>query len=99
LADTGDMRAEVDINEADISKIAVGSSANVTPDSYPDRVFEASVVKIYPAADRQKGTIKVEVHLLHPDLEVVKPEMSAKVSFLPAPTIPPTPSPAREPLQ
>jgi RND family efflux transporter MFP subunit len=85
LADTGDMRAEVDINEADISKIGLGSPANVIPDSYPDRTFAASVVKVYPAADRQKGTIKVEVHLDNPDLQVIKPEMSAKVSFLESP--------------
>jgi HlyD family secretion protein len=82
LADTDDMRAEVDINEADISKISLGSPASVIPDSYPDRTFEAAVVKVYPAADRQKGTIKVEVHLNNPDLQIVKPEMSAKVSFL-----------------
>jgi RND family efflux transporter MFP subunit len=82
LADTDDMRAEVDINEADISKISLGSPASVIPDSYPDRTFEAAIVKVYPAADRQKGTIKVEVHLSNPDLQIVKPEMSAKVSFL-----------------
>jgi RND family efflux transporter MFP subunit len=82
LADTDDMRAEVDINEADISKIVLGSAASVIPDSYPDRTFEASVVKVYPAADRQKGTIKVEVQLKNPDLKIIKPEMSAKVSFL-----------------
>ena len=82
LADTDDMRAEVDINEADISKIVLGSAASVIPDSYPDRTFEASVIKVYPAADRQKGTIKVEVQLKNPDLRIIKPEMSAKVSFL-----------------
>ena len=82
LADTDDMRAEVDINEADISKINLSSPARVVLDSYPDRTFEAAVIKVYPAADRQKGTIKVEVHLNNPDLQIVKPEMSAKVSFL-----------------
>ncbi|MGH7778288.1 MAG: efflux RND transporter periplasmic adaptor subunit [Candidatus Binataceae bacterium] len=82
LANTDDMRAEVDINESDIAKVAIGSPASVILDAYPDRPFDARVVKIYPAADRQKGTVKVEVHLLHPDLEIVKPEMSAKVTFL-----------------
>jgi RND family efflux transporter MFP subunit len=82
LADTEDMRAEVDINESDISKVAIGTPAQVIPDSYPDMPFSANVVKIYPAADRQKGTVKVEVHILQPDLKIIKPEMSAKVSFL-----------------
>jgi HlyD family secretion protein len=82
LADTGDMRAEVDINESDISRLAMGTPASVIPDSYPDQSYDAKVVKIYPAADRQKGTVKVEVHLLKPDLTIIKPELSVKVTFL-----------------
>jgi hypothetical protein len=56
--------------------------AAVVLDAYPERGFEAAVVKIYPEADRQKGTIKVEVKILKPDMAVVKPEMSAKVTFM-----------------
>src|SRR5208282_2234014 len=82
LADTEDMRAEVDINESDIGKVTMGMPATVLLDAYPDRPFDARVVKIYPEADRQKGTVKVEVHILNPDLAVVKPEMSVKISFL-----------------
>jgi len=82
LADTDDMRAEVDINEVDIAKVSLGSQAIVVPDAYADRRFEASLVKVYPKADRQKGTVKVEVQLNQPDLQIIKPEMSVKVSFL-----------------
>ena len=82
LADTDDMRAEVDINEADIAKVAIGSPATVALDSYPDKQFDAALVKVYPAADRQKGTVKIEVQIGRPDLQIIKPEMSAKVSFL-----------------
>jgi len=82
LADTDDMRAEVDINEADLAKVSLGSHASVVPDAYADRRFEASLVKVYPKADRQKGTVKVEVQLNKPDLQIIKPEMSVKVSFL-----------------
>ena len=85
LADTEDMRAEVDINESDISRIAIGTPASVIPDSYPDQSYDAKVVKIYPAADRQKGTVKIEVHLLQPDLTIIKPELSVKVTFLAGP--------------
>src|SRR5438445_831726 len=82
LADTDDMRAEVDINEADIAKVGIGSPAVVALDSYPDKPFDATLVKVYPAADRQKGTVKIEVKIARPDLQIIKPEMSAKVSFL-----------------
>jgi len=76
------MRAEVDINEADIAKMGIGSPATVALDSYPDKQFDAALVKVYPEADRQKGTIKVEVQITRPDLQIIKPEMGAKVSFL-----------------
>src|SRR6266571_5424087 len=82
LADTDDMRAEVDINEADIAKVSIGSPVVVALDSYPDKQFNAALVKVYPVADRQKGTVKIEVQIARPDLQIIKPEMSAKVSFL-----------------
>src|SRR5882724_7617094 len=82
LADMDDMRAEVDINEADIAKVGIGSPATVALDSYPDKQFDAALVKVYPAADRQKGTVKIEVQIARPDLQIVKPEVGAKVSFL-----------------
>ena len=81
LADLSDLRCEVDINESDIAKVTMGTPATVIPDAYPDNPFPAQVVKIYPEADRQKGTVKVEVKILQPDLKIIKPEMSAKVTF------------------
>lgn len=81
LADLSDLRCEVDINESDIAKVTMGTPATVIPDAYPDNPFAAQVVKIYPEADRQKGTVKVEVRILQPDLKIIKPEMSAKVTF------------------
>ena len=82
LANTDDMRAEVDINESDIAKVTMGEPAQVILDAYPDKPFAAQVVKLYPEADRQKGTVKVAVHIIDPDLAIIKPEMSAKVTFL-----------------
>jgi RND family efflux transporter MFP subunit len=93
LADTDDMRVEVDINESDISKVTLGMPAKIIPDAYQERSFDANVVKIYPEADRQKGTVKVEVRFTHPDMRIIKPEMSAKVSFLAG-----TPTEQQQPL-
>src|SRR5207245_10971247 len=47
LADTDDMRAEVDINEADIAKVSLGSHAIVVPDAYADRHFKPALVQAY----------------------------------------------------
>ncbi len=62
--------------------MSIGSPVVVALDSYPDKQFNAALVKVYPAADRQKGTVKIEVQIARPDLQIIKPEMSAKVSFL-----------------
>ena len=82
VANTDDMRVELDINESDIGKVFLGMPATIVPDAYPDKTFQAKVVKIYPEADRQKGTVRVEVRFLEPDMEIIKPEMNTKVSFL-----------------
>src|SRR5262249_53755049 len=82
LAKPGEMRAEGDINKADIEKVGIGWPVVVGLDSYPDKQFDATLVKVYPAADRQKGTVKIEVQIARPDLQIIKPEMSVKVSFL-----------------
>jgi RND family efflux transporter MFP subunit len=94
LANLSDMRAEVDVNEADLSRVRIGAPAEVTPDAHPGARYAARVVKLYPQVDRQKGTLKVEVQILEPD-ERLLPDMSARVSFLeqqaePGKTMPPS---------
>ena len=86
MANLTDIRAEVDVNEADLNRIHLGQRAQVTPDAYPDARYAAEVVKLYPQVDRQKGTLKVEVHVLEPDSKLL-PDMSARITFLadPAP--------------
>src|SRR5207245_9536423 len=88
MANLTDIRAEVDVNEADLNRIHLGQRAQVTPDAYPDARYSAAVVKLYPQVDRQKGTLKVEVHVLEPDARLL-PDMSARITFLadPAPSV------------
>lgn len=85
LADTDDMRVEADISENDIAKVVMGMPAAIALDAYSERSFDGKVVKIYPEADRQKGTVKVEVRILRPDMAIVRPEMSARVTFMARP--------------
>jgi RND family efflux transporter MFP subunit len=92
MADLSDLRAEVDVNELDLGKIALGQAAEVTPDAYPDRRYAAQVVKLYPQINRQKGTLKVEVRLLERD-ETLRPDSSVRISFLAAADPEPATSP------
>jgi len=84
LANLTDMRAEVDVNEADLTRVHLGQPAQVTPDAYPDARYAAEVVKLYPQVDRQKGTLKIEVRIREPDAKLL-PDMSARITFLQPP--------------
>jgi len=81
MANLEDLRAEVDVNEADLARVAMGQAAEVIPDAYSDRRYAARVVKMYPQINRQKGTLKVEVGIAEPD-EWLRPDMSVRIAFL-----------------
>jgi RND family efflux transporter MFP subunit len=81
MANLDDLRAEVDVNEADLSRVRLGQPAEVVPDAFQDRRYAATVVKLYPQVNRQKGTLKVEARILEPD-DVLRPDMSVRVQFL-----------------
>jgi RND family efflux transporter MFP subunit len=81
MANLHDLRAEVDVSEADLSRVRMGARAQVVPDAYADRRYDAKVVKLYPQVNRQKGTLKVEVKITEPD-EWLLPDMSVRVHFL-----------------
>ncbi len=86
MANLEDMRAEVDVNEADLSRVRLGQTAEVIPDAYSDRKYSARVVKLYPQVNRQKGTLKVEVKLDAPDDKIL-PDMSVRITFMGEPTV------------
>jgi HlyD family secretion protein len=81
MANLEDMRAEVDVNEADLSRVHLGQAAQVVPDAFPELRYAAKVVKLYPQVNRQKGTLKVEVSILEPDAQL-RPDMSVRIHFL-----------------
>src|SRR6185503_4909376 len=79
LANLTDLRAEIDVNEADLRRVHLGQPAEITPDAYSDARYAAEVVKMYPQVDRQKGTLKVEVHVVQPDARLL-PDMSVRIT-------------------
>ena len=81
MANLESMRAELDVNEADLARVKMGQPAEVKPDAYADRSYKARVVKLYPQINRQKGTLKVEVGIEKPDAWL-RPDMSVRIAFL-----------------
>lgn len=81
LADTKDLQVEIDLNEADLSKISLNQKCRVSPEAYLDKTYEGYVAEIAPEANRAKGTLQIKVQIRNPD-KFLTPELSAKVEFL-----------------
>jgi HlyD family secretion protein len=81
VADLRDLQVEIDLNEADVSKVFMNQKCQVSPEAYLDRVYDGYVAEIAPEANRQKGTLQVKVQIANPD-KYLTPELSAKVDFL-----------------
>jgi RND family efflux transporter MFP subunit len=80
MANLEELRGQVDVTESELGKIEIGQHADVVPDAHPDRRYRASVVKLYPQVDRQKGTLRVEVRIEEAD-DRLWPDMSARITF------------------
>ena len=50
VADPQDLQVEVDLNESDLSKVWLGQPCRVTPEAYPDHVYDGYVAEIAPEA-------------------------------------------------
>jgi RND family efflux transporter MFP subunit len=81
MADLGTLEVEADVAESNVAKVANGQPAEATVEAIPDRRYKAVLRQVIPTADRTKATVMVKVTILDKDKDL-KPEMSAKVTFL-----------------
>jgi HlyD family secretion protein len=82
IADWASLQAEVDVAEAQLSRVKVGQRAAITVDAIPGSIFPGKLRRILPRADRSKATVKVRVDFLSRDEKAVLPEMGVRVRFL-----------------
>jgi HlyD family secretion protein len=81
VADPKDLQVEIDLNEADVAKVALNQECRVSPEAYPDKAYRGYVAEMAPEANRQKGTLQLKVQIRDPD-GFLTPELTAKVEFL-----------------
>jgi RND family efflux transporter MFP subunit len=101
LADLATLEMEADVSESNVARLTESQPAEVEVEAFPDKRYRAVLRQIIPTADRTKATVQVKVTLLDKDGRL-KPEMSAKVTFMePAaqatPSTSATPAPAAPP--
>jgi HlyD family secretion protein len=81
LADLDTLEVEADVAESNVSQLSASQPAQVSVEAIPDKTFRAVLRQVIPTADRTKATVQVKVTILDKDPNL-KPEMSARVTFL-----------------
>jgi HlyD family secretion protein len=81
LADLDTLEVEVDVAEANVARLQPNQPAEVIVEAFQDRKYKGVLRQIIPTADRTRATVMVKVTILDEDAKL-KPEMSAKVTFL-----------------
>lgn len=81
LADLDTLEVEVDVAEANVARLMPNQPADVVVEAFPDRKYTGILRQVIPTADRTRATVMVKVTIQDKDANL-KPEMSAKVTFL-----------------
>lgn len=83
LADMASLVVEIDVPEARLSMVRVGTPCEIVLEAFPGRRLRGEVLELGRRVNRQKATVPVKVRFVDPS-EGVLPDMSARVSFLTA---------------
>ncbi len=83
IVDMESLEVEVDVNEAYINRVYPGQEASIVLNAWPDDPYQAEVIAIIPAANRNQATVRVRIGFLNRD-ERVMPEMGVRVAFMEA---------------
>jgi RND family efflux transporter MFP subunit len=81
LADLDTLEVEVDVAEANVATLEPNQPAEVIVEAFQDQKYKGVLRQVIPTADRTRATVMVKVTILDKDARL-KPEMSAKVTFL-----------------
>lgn len=83
LYDPAKVQAWVDVTQRDASRVTFGQRAEIALDAEPGKTYTGRVIRVQPRASLQKNTVQVKVAIENPS-PMLRPDMSAKVSFFPA---------------
>jgi RND family efflux transporter MFP subunit len=70
------------VDEADIGNVRPGERATFTAETWPDTIFDGTVLRIAPVATIISGVVNYEVAIsIHKNVEMLKPDMTANVNI------------------
>jgi RND family efflux transporter MFP subunit len=80
IADLAELEVQTEVSENNVAKLKPSMPAEVKLRAYDDRPYKGRLRQIFPSADRAKAIVEVRVTIVDAD-ELVKPEMTASVTF------------------
>jgi multidrug resistance efflux pump len=80
IVDMDSLEVEAEINEANLSRVAVGQKVDAVLDAYPGQHWVAKVITVVPWANRDRASFRVRIALEAPDRRIM-PGMGVKVTF------------------
>jgi len=80
MVDFGSLEVQVELPEKSLSAVSIGTPANIYLDAYPQIRYAGRVERIWPTANRQKGTVEMRISFEKAD-ERLRPEMSVRAVF------------------
>jgi len=80
LAPDAETELTVQIDEKNIGLLAMGQTARVSADAYPQQNFAATVAYIAPAVDAQRGSVEVRLRVAEPPA-YLKNEMTVSIDI------------------
>ena len=63
-------KLEIQVSELDIKKLGVGQKADLFVDACPDKIFSATIARIYPQIDTKTRNGIIELKLLNPCVNI-----------------------------
>ncbi|MFT4627030.1 MAG: HlyD family secretion protein [Myxococcota bacterium] len=83
FSQAGPLEVRITPDEVHLGRLAVGQSAKVGAEAFPETVLDATVVHIAPRVDPSRGTVEVRLALAAlPDGLALRPDMTATVEVL-----------------
>lgn len=81
--DLSHMDLQVDIDEADIGRVAVGNEATFTVDAYPGQTFPAKITQLRFAPEETEGVVTYKAVLsVENDKRLLRPGMTATATII-----------------
>ena len=81
MVDFDSLEVQADVPETSIASVEVGAAANIYLDAFPGRTYPGRVSRVWPTANRQKGSVEVRVSFSKRDQDL-RPDMGVRIVFL-----------------